>query len=135
MKTYTYQFVDGNTTEIEIDEKWYEVLKELDRIDYNNNQKETRRHVSLDNCRDHADWLSDEETVTYIRIAGQTFSYDDERFAVAIRSFTDNQYELFEAVYCEGMSIKEYALAYGISERAASKRNRSLIEKIKEVFE
>lgn len=134
MATYTYEFATEDKT-IEISEEWVQILADLDRIEYNNNHKETRRHVSLDTCRDRSGWTSDEEPVTYLRIAGQTFSYDDERFTVAVRSLTDYQYELFEAVYCDGMSIKEYALAFGVSERAASKRNRALINKIKKIFE
>lgn len=42
-----YHFVN-ETVEIEIEEKWDQVLKELDRLEYNNTHKETRRHSSLD---------------------------------------------------------------------------------------
>ena len=43
----TYHFVN-ESKEVEIEEKWGQVLKELDRLEYNNNHRETRRHSSLD---------------------------------------------------------------------------------------
>ena len=43
----TYHFVN-ESKEVEIEEKWDQVLKELDRLEYNNNHRETRRHSSLD---------------------------------------------------------------------------------------
>ena len=43
MNTYTYEFATGNK-EIEISEEWMKVLEDLDRVEYNNDQTETRRH-------------------------------------------------------------------------------------------
>ena len=43
---YKYEFANENKT-IEISEEWISVLEELDRLEYNNNHAETRRHVSL----------------------------------------------------------------------------------------
>ena len=45
---YTYKFADGTTKESEVSDKIAAELKELDRIEYNNNQAETRRHASLE---------------------------------------------------------------------------------------
>lgn len=42
-----YRFVN-ETVEVEVSEEWGKVLTEQDRLEYNNDQKETRRHVSLD---------------------------------------------------------------------------------------
>ena len=57
---YRYEFANGDVVELRIsksgsegDEKygitseWLELLLDLDRREYNNNQTETRRHVSL----------------------------------------------------------------------------------------
>ena len=43
MNTYTYEFTTENK-EIEISEEWMKVLEDLDRVEYNNDQTETRRH-------------------------------------------------------------------------------------------
>lgn len=44
----TYEFVTGEVSEVEVDEHLGGMLLDLDRQQYNNDQKETRRHVSLD---------------------------------------------------------------------------------------
>ena len=52
-----YEFVAEETVEIEVSEEMYEELKELDRREYNNNHRETRRHSSLDTGLEHSEWL------------------------------------------------------------------------------
>lgn len=44
----TYEFVTGEISEMEVDESLGGMLLDLDRQQYNNGQKETRRHVFLD---------------------------------------------------------------------------------------
>lgn len=44
----TYEFVTGEVSEVEVDEHLGGMLLDLDRQQDNNDQKETRRHVSLD---------------------------------------------------------------------------------------
>lgn len=46
-KTYTYEFAT-EAVELEITEEWMEILIEMDRLEYNSNQTETRRHVRYD---------------------------------------------------------------------------------------
>ena len=43
-----YEFVTGEFSEIEVDDSLGELLVDFDRQQYNNDHKETRRHVSLD---------------------------------------------------------------------------------------
>ncbi len=59
-----YEFAT-ETVEIEVAAEWGAVLKECDREEYNNNHKETRRHVHLDTGMEHSDWLSVLETDVY----------------------------------------------------------------------
>ena len=42
-----YRFVDGEKAIIGVGGDFEEIILELDRNLYNNNQKETRRHISL----------------------------------------------------------------------------------------
>ena len=42
-----YQFADGHVEDLEVEQEVAEALKELDRQEYNNTQKESRRHVFL----------------------------------------------------------------------------------------
>lgn len=43
-----YEFANGEVSEIEVDDSLGELLMDFDRQEYNNDHKETRRHVSLD---------------------------------------------------------------------------------------
>ncbi len=43
----TYEFVTGEISGVEVDEHLGGMLLDLDRQQYNNDQKETRRHFSL----------------------------------------------------------------------------------------
>ena len=130
---YKYEFANENKT-IEISEEWISVLEELDRLEYNNNHAETRRHVSLDDGED-GEWLSTERGEVYIRCAGQIFSRHDDRFDDGRRSLSEKQDALYESVYEYGDSINDYANDSGIDQSTASKRNRAVIKKFKKVFE
>ncbi len=130
---YKYEFANENKT-IEISEEWISVLEELDRLEYNNNHAETRRHVSLDDGED-GEWLSTERGEVYIRCAGQIFSRHDDRFDDGRRSLSEKQDELYESVYEYGDSINDYANDSGIDQSTASKRNRAVKKKFKKVFE
>ncbi len=53
--TYTYHFADGSTTTIQFNlthdnstTDWIAELQEMDRLEYNNQHTESRRHCSLD---------------------------------------------------------------------------------------
>ena len=128
-----YEFAD-ETIEVEVEEKWGEVVLELDRLEYNNDHAETRRHVTLDDGED-GEWLSTERGEVFFRIAGQVISRDDERFDDGRRSLSEKQDELYESVYVNGDRINDYAADNGIDQSTASKRNRDVIKKFKKVFE
>ena len=129
-----YEFAT-ETIEVEVEDKWAEIVMELDRLEYNNNQTETRRHNGYGCFGDEAGWLSDEKPRNYIRIAGRTISPDDPRFEFARKSLSEKQGELYEAVYVNGDRINDYAQDNNIDQSTASKRNRVVIKKYKKAFE
>ena len=129
---YKYEFANENKT-IEISEEWISVLEELDRLEYNNNHAETRRHVSLDDGED-GEWLSTEKGKTLIEIAGKIFSPDDKRFRKGRKALSKKQAELYESVYDRGDSVGEYATDNKIDQSTASKRNSAVIKKFKKIF-
>ena len=45
-----YKFVTG-AVEVEVSNEWGTLLVDMDRQEYNNDHKETRRHISLDACQ------------------------------------------------------------------------------------
>ena len=129
---YKYEFANENKT-IEISEEWISVLEELDRLEYNNNHAETRRHVSLDDGED-GEWLSTEKGKTRLKVAGKIFSPDDKRFRKGRKALSKKQAELYESVYDRGDSVGEYATDNKIDQSTASKRNSAVIKKFKKIF-
>ena len=134
MKKYEYSFSNESIT-IEVSDEWASILAELDRLEFNNNHTETRRHVSLDDGED-GEWLSTaRKGETLIRVAGKIFSPDDKRFRKGRKALSKKQTELYESVYDRGDSVGEYAADNNIDQSTASKRNSAVIEKFKKIFE
>lgn len=69
----SYEFVTGEISEIEVDESLGELL-DFDRQQYNNDHKETRRHVSLDSMDYEGELFASAEDFKTV-----TVTPDDER--------------------------------------------------------
>ena len=130
-----YEFVDGNKVEIEVSEEWASVVIELDRVEYNNNQTETRRHISLDTFNDKSKIYHRPKGMSFIRVDGRSFRFDDPRIKGAIDSLTEKQRDLVIKVYFDGMTAREYAKRKGISEKTASHTHIRALRNIKKYFE
>lgn len=130
-----YEFADGNRVEIEVDAKWAEVVIELDRVEYNNEQKETRRHISLDCFSDKSKVYCQPEGNLFIRIAGKSFDISDPRIMDAINMLPEKQRELVIHVYFKKASIRKYAQDKGLDEKYLSVIHRRSLEKIRRILE
>lgn len=124
---YTY-FTQTGPVGVDVDEKWLEILKEMDKEEYNSNQKETRRHVQLDTSRDNSKWLdNNEEPIEDTICRLETAEALDE----AIATLTAKQRDAFMAVHFYGLSIGEVADAKGISKQAVAKSLAQAKRKLK----
>ena len=125
-----YEFAT-ETVEIEVTEDWGDILVDLNRQEYNNNHKETRRHTTLDNGYDDGDWLAvDDENLANIF---KSESEEDKLYA-ALTKLKPEQQKLLHAVYFERMSMKEYARREGVSPSAITQRMATAIKNLKEIF-
>lgn len=124
---YTYWTQTGPVN-VDVDEKWSEILKEMDREEYNSNQKETRRHVQLDVSRDKSQWLdNNEEPIEDTICRLETAEALDE----AIATLTAKQRDVFMAIQFYGFSIGEVAEVKGISKQAVAKSLAQAKRKLK----
>lgn len=125
-----YQFAT-ETIEIEVDDEWGDIIVDLNRQEYNNDHKETRRHYSLDAY----DWED------------ETFAVDDpgfsrlfeepslaERLSGAIAQLKPRQKELIRSIYFEGKTARQYAKELGISEQAVGQQLKTVIKKLKKIM-
>ena len=126
----TYEFVTGEVSEAEVDERLGGMLLDLDRQQYNNDKKETRRHVSLDGMDYEGElFVSAEDT------EGEAERREDmARLYSAMEALSPSQRELVKKVYFEERKITDIAREEGVSHVAVRDRLERIYKKIKNNF-
>ena len=123
----TYEFVTGEVSEVEVDEHLGGMLLDLDRQQYNNDQKETRRHVSLDGMDYEGEmFVSAEDT------EGAAERREDMvRLFSAMEALSPAQRELVEKVYFEERKITDIAREEGVSKQSVHERVGRALKNLK----
>lgn len=121
-----YEFAN-ETVEIEIDEEWGNILVDLNRQEYNNDHKETRRHYSLDALR-----FEGEEYGEIDQAMHDLIEYQDLREAVS--KLTSQQQYIIANHYFLGRSYTEIAKELGISIPCVTKCAERARKQIKKYF-
>ena len=123
----TYEFVTGEVSEVEVDERLGGMLLDLDRQQYNNDQKETRRHVSLDGMDYEGEmFVSAEDT------EGAAERREDMvRLFSAMEALSPDQRELVEKVYFEERKITDIAREEGVSKQSVHERVGRALKNLK----
>ena len=128
MSAYRYHFSNGETISIEIPDDWGEILIDLDRQEYNNDHKETRRHYSLEGkVYEGMDYAVEDPGLEAL-FAGPT---DEERLRAAIQKLDPDQQAMIRAIYFEGVSVNDYAARMGVTQSAISHRLQTVKKKLK----
>ena len=123
----TYEFVTGEVSEAEVDERLGGMLLDLDRQQYNNDQKETRRHVSLDGMDYEGELFASAEDTE--REAERR--EDIARLFSAMEILSPAQRELVEKVYFEERKITDIAREEGVTEAAIRNRLKKIYFRLK----
>ena len=128
----TYHFADGHIEELEVESEVADALKELDRQEYNNTQKETRRHTSL-----------------------SVVEYEDERFAArnadvlektlhrmdaetlrrALPMLTPAQQDLVRRVFFLGERATDIAKTEEVTKQAIQRRLNKIYARLRKLLE
>lgn len=124
-----YKFAN-ETTVVEVDEKWGSIIVDLDRQEYNNNQKEKRRHCSLEALDPDGVLLSTDEDIE----EDVVFEESKEKLEKAIESLTETQKAIVNALFFEGMTAVQYAQQCGISPGAIRSEKHRILKKLKKFF-
>ncbi len=123
----TYEFVTGEISEVEVDERLGGMLLDLDRQQYNNDHKETRRHVSLDGIDYEGElFASAEDTERAVE-----HREDMARLYSAMEALSSSQRELVKKVYFEERKITDIAREEGVSEAAIRNRLKKIYSRLK----
>ena len=122
-----YEFIDGEVSEIEVDTELGELLLDLDRQEYNNDHKETRRHTSLSGM-DYEGGIFASSANTE-REAEKNI--DIESLERAKATLSPQQRDLLQKVFIEGRSIAAIARDEGVSRAAIFDRLNRIYKKIR----
>lgn len=125
-----YKFAT-ETISIDVPDDWGEILIDLDRLEYNNVHKETRRHYSLEGKVYEGMDYAVEDSGLEALFAGPT---DEERLRTAIQQLTPDQQEMVQAIYFENVSINDYAARMGVTQSAISHRLQTVKKKLKKLL-
>ena len=125
-----YHFVN-ETVEIEVEEKWDQVLKELDRLEYNNNHKETRRHSSLNVPAGKSGHIHSEDNL----VDAVERREEIENLKKAIAGLGQTQQDLLRRVYLLEEKQTEIAREEGVQRTAISGRLQRIYTQLKKFFE
>lgn len=131
MFAYRYHFSNGETISIEIPDNWGEILIDLNRLEYNNDHKETRRHYSLEGKVYEGKDYAVEDPGLEALFAGPT---DEERLRAAIQKLDPDQQAMIRAIYFEGVSVNDYAARMGVTQSAISHRLQTVKKKLKKLL-
>ena len=125
-----YEFAN-ETIEIEVDEEWGAVLIDLDRQEYNNDKKETRRNCSLDAFNADGNLFADGTVMEDSFIACE----DSKKLYAAIKKLGPWQRFLIEQHYFAGKKQMEIAEETGIGKAAISRAIKRAKENLKNLLE
>ena len=125
-----YKFAT-ETISIDVPDDWGEILIDMDRQEYNNNHKETRRHYSLEGkVYEGMDYAAEDSGLEAL-FAGPT---DEERLRAAIQKLDPDQQAMIRAIYFEGVSVNDYAARMGVTQSAISHRLQTVKKKLKKLL-
>ena len=132
MFAYRYHFSNGETISIDVSDDWGEILIDLDRLEYNNDHKETRRHYSLEGKAYEGMDYAVEDSGLEDLFADPT---DEERLHAAIRQLSPDQQEMVKAIYFENISVNDCAARLGVTQSAISHRLQTIKQKLRKLLE
>ena len=126
----TYEFVTGEVSEVEVDERLGGMLLDFDRQQDNNDQKETRRHFSLDGMDYEGELFASAEDTE-----GEAERREDmARLHSAMEALSPAQRELVKKVYFEERKITDIAREEGVSEAAIRNRLKKIYSRLKKIL-
>ncbi len=121
-----YVFVNGEVSEIEVEEALGGLLLELDRQEANNTRAETRRHISLSELSYEGSLFDagiDVPEEVWARISA-------DALREALQKLPAAQRELIVQVYFQGRRPAEIARTEGVSRQSVSERLQRALRKL-----
>jgi RNA polymerase sigma-70 factor (ECF subfamily) len=127
-----YEFVTGETVEIEVSEAIGKVLTGIDKEAKNSDRRETRRHHSIDALTELGVQLAatGEELAVTVEVRETR-----EALRQALDALLPQQRNLLRKIYFQNKSISEIAREEGVYESAIRNRLSKTLKRIKKNLE
>jgi DNA-directed RNA polymerase specialized sigma24 family protein len=126
---YTYRFANGDVNEIEVTEDQAFALADLDRLEYNNDHANTRRHISLEMAMEDEGMQFPDPIVEEF---SALFENDDRKALLdAFAQLLPSQRALLRKVYGARRSYADIARDEGVDRSAIRKRMERIHEVLK----
>ena len=126
-----YRFADGHVEELKVEPEVADALKELDRQEYNNTQKETRRHTSLS----AVEYEDERFTARNADVLEKTLHrMDAEALRRALPVLTPAQQDLVRRVFFLGERPSDIAKTEGIDKSAITHRLERIYRQLKKTL-
>ena len=123
-----YRFADGHVEELKVEPEVADALKELDRQEYNNTQKETRRHTSLS----AVEYEDERFTARNADVLEKTLHrMDAEALRRALPVLTPAQQDLVRRVFFLGERPSDIAEAEVVNKSAITHRLERIYRQLK----
>lgn len=119
----------SNTDELE-PWMWLVINEGENRLEYNNDQTETRRHYSYSDQNDKWSTLTAEEDV----LDKILHTLEKEALKDAIKKLELQQQELIWDVYYKGLSMADVARRDGVSKMAITNRMNKIIKRLRNIL-
>ena len=129
----TYNFANGENVIVSVDEKLGGAIMQLDKDLYNNNQKETRRHQSLNEMFDKSYTFVDKN----VNIEDDFLRQKDvDKLHKAILKLKPSEQELIHKLYLSEhpMTQAEYAKYLKIQEKSVQEKSRRIRKKLERLL-
>lgn len=127
----TYEFVNGEKLEVEVSEAIGNVCIEIDRDIYNINQKETRRHNSIDIMEEEGFQFKDSSYDLEIKVEE---AESEDEVHMAVKTLLPDQQELIDKVFYRNIKLVDIAAQEGVSEAAIRNRLKKIYKKLKKIL-
>ena len=122
-----YQFLTGETLEIDVPDHIGEVCVEIDRDTQNSNRRETRRHNSLSRMEEAGCQFADASVnVAELLLRNE----DNRRLFDAVQHLLPQQQDLIWQVFYEEKSLASIARESGVTEGAVRHRLSKIYKRL-----
>lgn len=123
-----YEFVTGDSVEIDVPETMEQVIVEFDKDIKNSNRRETRKHNSVEEMEGQGIQFADNGIDLATLIEQQELK---EALKDAMGQLLPQQRKLIQQVFFERQSIAQIARLEGVDERAIRNRLNKIYRKLK----